>query len=265
MLKLAYILHALSPICYRLLRRFLPFPSEETLRRHFREMVETLRENLNTGKELRERLVEWRAGNQQVITVVVAFDAASCTAQGLAGSGGAMDFMMLPLNRFHHTMLLQTTWSDNARIGAAELGLVKRQYKVLTAAKFHVLAVATDGDTATDALHREFNGRYFENLCPLAQADVRVERSIGEILGHLEGWRCVPISGPLHLFKAIRWRFIKHLIKPMLNEKLLLGLAGPEGQRDFNEEDACALLSLVPTMSDTKSTAHAQDAPACSW
>jgi hypothetical protein len=263
MLKLAFILHALSPISYRLLRRFLPFPSEETLRKHFRERVEAVRENLESAKNLPERLVDWRAGNGQRIQVVVAFDAAYCTHRGLAGSGGAMAYMMLPLDLAYHPMLLQTTWSINARIRTPELTQAELRCDDLAGAGFDVVAVATDGDTGTDALQLELFGRHFKGLlCSLAEADVRVEQSSGEILGHCEGWRRVPISDPLRLFKAFRWRVIKNLIQAMLKGEMLLGLAGPQGQRDLNAEDARELLEIVPTMVDTKSTAHAQDAPA---
>jgi hypothetical protein len=87
LLKLSFVLHALSPVTYRLLRRFLPLASEETIRTSFLSESSQMHIDLVSGEHLVERLLEWRSDRDpsERIKVVLGVDAANCTKIGLVG------------------------------------------------------------------------------------------------------------------------------------------------------------------------------------
>jgi hypothetical protein len=68
LVSLSYVLHALSPLSYRLLRRFLPFASKETIRREFLAETSQLRVDLVSGENLEDRVLTWGSGTDSAGT-----------------------------------------------------------------------------------------------------------------------------------------------------------------------------------------------------
>jgi hypothetical protein len=78
--------------------------------------------------------------------------------------------------------------------------------------------VATDGDTALDALHKRTQSRYFTpapggGIPTLREAAHRIAKSSEYVLGDFKGWTCVAVSDFLHLVTAIRYRLCCSLIR----------------------------------------------------
>jgi hypothetical protein len=171
LLEFAYVLRTLGPRAYRVLRGFIPLPSEQSLwkwaqkdKAAIRALLTSVDDDGPVAAFLDGYRKRYGLTPDQIVQVLLAWDATAATqaavqAMGMK-TGYAMTYMMLPLNHVLPGEVLRCIPHETGRIDDTVHQHKDRLIAVLEKKKFHVRFLATDGDRGMDASHRDFYNSY---------------------------------------------------------------------------------------------------------
>lgn len=267
---ICFMLYLNSNITYKLLRKFIPLPNPDNLRKEYKTMIKNKQENLLNENQIKYLLEELRGEmlkeENEPIIATIAFDAATIDPRN-QGSNGVFLYNYQPLEGDSPTKVINLLTKDNGKADDDVLLRLKDIEKAGKEVNIIFRFVASDSDSKTNILHNKFRD-YIDQY----EGD-----DFDELLEHIDKYpEMIPISDWLHLCKNLRTRFANHkiilfkgsqVIDPeIICEKLgidrkVLTAAGRESMRDdlalklinfgnleklANLEEYCCLVLLLP-------------------
>jgi hypothetical protein len=205
--KFGFLLDKTCAQSYRILIELLPFPTGETVDRHFanerRAIMNSIQSPENLPSLLNEYRQNWSIPPGQIVPSTLAFDATSVSNTGIQvrkSFENCFAFVLLPLQYSLPDLLVHSMAHGTGRVDDRVLATKDALIQVLVQNDFWPNFIATDGDNGVMPFHREAFALY---------EDFSIEVSLGEVVNHLTvngPLTCRPISDYLHLLKNARSR-----------------------------------------------------------
>lgn len=198
---ICFLLFINSNITYKLLRKFLPLPHPDYLRKIYRYDIQIKKQNLLNKNQieylLHELHTELTKDENEPIIATLAFDAATIDPTD-QGSNALIVFDAQPLKGEYKSKVVYVQKNKNGKANKETISSIVNDIND-AGQKTNIIFrfIASDGDSATNQLHREFN-YYIKNFKGGLNEDFL------DYIGKYE--KPIPISDWLHLLKNLRTR-----------------------------------------------------------
>lgn len=153
------MLYINSNVTYNLLRKFLPLPNPDNLRKEYKDTVKNKEENLLNQNQIKYLLEELRnemaKDENEPIVAAIAFDAATIDPRD-QGSNGLFVFNFQPLNGSKRTRIVNVETRDNGKADDGILERAREIQKIGEELNIIIRFVASDSDSKTNKLHTNF-------------------------------------------------------------------------------------------------------------
>ena len=204
--NVAFIIFSYSPAAYRKLAEFFPFPNERTIRDSFKHEIKTTKENLLNLSQLEIILNKlhkiYTDNDNEQINASLAVDAATMNPRR-TGKSGFVAYQLQPFKKNQKTAIVHVDLNKNSRFDSKTIDVAHEIAEVGQKANFNIQILATDADSKTNKIHREFfnylhstNGSFEDKLEKMKNYEKEF-----------------PDSDLLHLLKAMRRNFNNNFIK----------------------------------------------------
>ena len=225
---ICFMLYINSNVTYNLLRKFLPLPNPDNLRKEYKDTVKNKEENLLNQNQIKYLLEELRnemaKDENEPIVAAIAFDAATIDPRD-QGSNGLFVFNFQPLDGSKRTRIVNVETRDNGKADDGILERAREIQKIGEELNIIIRFVASDSDSKTNKLHTNF-----KNYLDKFQGS-----SFDQLIIYIDSYtEMIPISDWLHLCKNLRSRFI--------SQKIILF----KGSQIIDPEIICQKLQLNP-------------------
>lgn len=225
---ICFMIYINSNITYNLLRKFIPLPHPDNLRKEYKDTIKNKEENLLNKNQIKFLLEELRnemvKDENEPIVAAIAFDAATIDPRN-QGSNGLFVFNFQPLNGSQRTSIVNVDTRDNGRVDDGIIQRAKEIQKIAEELNIFVRFVASDSDSKTNQLHTNFR-----NYLNKFQGN-----TFGQLIEYIDKYtEMIPMSDWLHLCKNLRSRFI--------SQKIILF----KGSQIIDPEIICQKLQLDP-------------------
>lgn len=267
---ICFMLYINSNITYKLLRKFIPLPNPDNLRKEYKTMIKSKEDNLLNERQIKYLLEELKGemskDENKPIIATISFDAATIDPEN-QGSNGLFVFNYQPLQGDLPTKVVNLVLKDN---GKADDEILQRVKEIAEAGKeVNIIFrfVASDSDPKTNILHNRF----------IDYINTFQGNNFDELLDYVDDYPdLIPISDWLHLCKNLRSRFAtqkillfkgsdvidpKRICQELDLDPKILAAVGRESMRDdlalklinfdslkklSNFEEYCCLVLLLP-------------------
>ena len=223
---ICFMLYINSNITYKLLRKFIPLPNPDNLRKEYSVIVKNKQDNLLNKDQIEYLLEELRGEmskkENEPIVATIAFDAATIDPRN-QGLNGIFVFNYQPLDGSKPTKVINLETRDNGR---ADQGIIDRAKEIEELAKDYNIIfrfVASDSDSKTNPLHTDF-----QNYIKDFEGD-----NFDALIEYIHNYQdMIPISDWLHLCKNLRTR--------LANSKIILF----KGAKEINSQKIQEILQI---------------------
>lgn len=203
---ICFMLYINSNITYKLLRKFIPLPHPDHLRKIYRYNMKIKKENLMNKNQieflLHELHNELSKDENEPIISVLGFDAATIDPRN-QGSNGLFVFNAQPLKGNLKSKVVYAKTQTNGKANKDIMKTVDEIEKAGEKNKIFFRFIASDGDSATNQIHRDFQN-YINTY------DGKISDDFLDYIGKYS--KPIPISDWLHLLKNLRTRIIDNNI-----------------------------------------------------
>lgn len=265
---LTYVLFLHSQITYKILRTIIPLPSEQMLYKRYGTELKSEIENLLDSNQIKCILEEYRKelNSNEELFATIAYDSATVDP-GQTNKSNLFVFNIQPFKGNIKSKIVHISLKEKGKTDESIKQLIHEIVEEGLKQGFHIVFVATDGETGTNDIHMNF-GRFIDSL----ETD-----DFDEILKQISNYpNLIPVSDWLHLLKDLRTRFSNYTISMFpgstifnfrdLNsilklDDLVFSAEGPSSMRDdlalhlFNSQNLsilaengefCAFSCLLP-------------------
>ena len=148
-----------SNLTYRLLRKFIPLPHPDNLRKEYRDTIKNKEDNLLNRNQIKYLLEELRKemtkDENEPIVACIAFYAATIDPRN-QDSNGLFVFNFQPLDGSQKTQVVNLETKDNKRADDEIIEKTKEIQKIGKELNNLIPFVASDSDTKNYKLHSNF-------------------------------------------------------------------------------------------------------------
>lgn len=213
--ELCFVMHSYSPACYNVLRSLIPLPSEEAIRLKFHDIIKSKTHQLLNQNQIKMLYYQIRDSydidENEEITASIGIDAASTDPKKNSTNSICL-FHLQPINQNYNATPIHITPLANNKMTNE---IIKTADKIRDIGKdinIKIVFICTDGDTATNQLHQEFESF-------LLQAD---SQTFIDLIDYMQTYnKLIPVTDWLHLLKNLRSRLIHQIIKISKNSELI--------------------------------------------
>lgn len=220
--EVAFVLMTYSPSAYKMFTNFLPMPCLKTVRDSFKLQMNQTKENLLNIEQLQIILNKihqiYTKDDTEIITSVLSCDAATMNPVK-TGQKGFFAYNMQPIHPDYQSKIVHIELKDNGRFDENIISKAIEIIKIAEKSYFDVINFATDADSKTNPMHRQF---YNFLIGIEGDFDTKVER-----MDEYEGENL--ISDPLHLYKSMRRKYLTNVIQMTSNGERI----NKENERKF--------------------------------
>ena len=235
---LSFALYIHSNITYKILRTFLPLPSEPMLRERFGSKFKESQNNLLDSKQIKLILDEFKNEfNDGKIYATIAYDSATVDPVD-TNKSNLFVFNVQPLDYTKKSIICHITQNESGKTDDSIKKIIKQIVAAGEESGICFLFMATDGETGTNKIHTDFN-KFVQGLNASC---------FDEIVDKISTFpELIPISDWLHIIKDLRTRFATNNISmfpgaPIFNGKqineilkldeIVITASGPTAMRD---------------------------------
>ena len=237
---LSYILYIHSNITYKIMRTFLPLPSETMLRKKFGDVFQEEKSNLLDSNQIQLILNEFKeefSDDNGEVYATIAYDAATVDPV-ISNDSNLFVFNVQPLDGTKSSFICHISQNASGKTDEGIKSVVKQIVEAGEKSGIHFLYVATDGETGTNKMHNDF----FKFVNDLNTVD------FDQIIDNVSNYPdLIPVSDFLHILKDLRTRFSTNNISmfpgaPIFNaqqineilklDEIVIKASGPASMRD---------------------------------
>ena len=239
-----------SNITYKILRLIIPLPSEQILKEKYDQQLRVTKENFLNSNQIKIILEEFRKELEcdDEIYSTIAYDSATVDAEN-SEDNNLFVFNMQPFKGSIKSQIVQLFQNSTGRTDESVKRIIDEITEEGLKYGIHFLFSSTDGETGTNAIHKNFFS-YIESL-----STTDFDQIVDEIKSYDS---LIPISDWYHILKDMRGRYGRNNIAmfpnaPIFNAKelneylqlddLVISAKGPAAMRDdialhlFNSEN----------------------------
>lgn len=211
---LCQLLHLTSPKTYRILRQFLPIPSQSCLRYHYADALKNTMYLLTAEEALCQHIDALFEGSPQESLFTIAIDAfafrtftekSPFKSDKVSTFNNGFLFMHIPLDANLPCKILHLQKKQNGAFDSSVMAIFNRIHEHYRRSKMKIMFRATDGDRFLTSDHEQF----FQKHVSEYRGDFSL--LVGRVYEMLFGSDVVmPIADPLHFAKNFRAKLLLH-------------------------------------------------------
>ena len=211
---LCQLLHLTSPKTYRILRQFLPIPSQSCLRYHYADALKNTMYWLTAEEALCQHIDALFEGSPQESLFTIAIDAfafrtftekSPFKSDKVSTFNNGFLFMHIPLDANLPCKILHLQKKQNGAFDSSVMAIFNRIHEHYRRSKMKIMFRATDGDRFLTSDHEQF----FQKHVSEYRGDFSL--LVGRVYEMLFGSDVVmPIADPLHFAKNFRAKLLLH-------------------------------------------------------
>ncbi|KAK8888509.1 hypothetical protein M9Y10_039588 [Tritrichomonas musculus] len=213
--EICFLLFINSNVTYNLLRKFIPLPHPDHLRKIFQYKMKIKKENLLNKNQLEfllhELHKEYSKDENEPIIAALGFDAATIDPL-YQNSTGLFVFTSQPVKGQLRTNIVLAQPNKNGKGNKEIMKTVEDITKAGEKANIKFKFVVSDGDSATNQIHIEFNN-YMNKF--KGKTSFELFEYVGNYM------KPIPVSDWLHLMKNLRTRIIDNCIILFKNSDII--------------------------------------------